>query len=118
MSDTGSFHLPPPQPRPYAPEPAPRHPAPAPAYVPPLHGTAPGPASGAVRVHQAHGLVLGAPSTVPSAPPAQRSPAARGSVRHGRRAARRPGPPARIAVPVLLLALVCYAVGFWALTRI
>ncbi|SDE71294.1 serine/threonine-protein kinase [Streptomyces griseoaurantiacus] len=118
MSDTGSFHLPPPQPRPYAPEPAPRHPAPAPAYVPPLHGTTPGPASGAVRVHQAHGLVLGAPSTVPSAPPAQRSPAARGSVRHGRRAARRPGPPARIAVPVLLLALVCYAVGFWALTRI
>ncbi|MDX3362552.1 hypothetical protein [Streptomyces sp. ME02-6978.2a] len=65
-----------------------------------------------MRVHQAHGIVLGAPSTVPSAP------AARGSVRHGRRAARRPGPPARIAVPVLLLALVCYAVGFWALTRI
>ncbi|MGV9888905.1 protein kinase domain-containing protein [Streptomyces sp. NPDC003395] len=30
---------------------------------------------------------------------------------------RRPGPPARVAVPLLLLALVCYAVGFWALAR-
>ncbi|NJP99249.1 serine/threonine-protein kinase [Streptomyces zingiberis] len=29
--------------------------------------------------------------------------------------ARRPGPPARVAVPVLLLAMVCYAVGIWAL---
>jgi hypothetical protein len=78
----------------------------------------PGPASGAVRVHQAHGVVLGAPGTLPAAPSPERSPAVRRPVRHGRRAARRPGPPARIAVPVLLLALVCYAVGFWALTRI
>jgi serine/threonine-protein kinase len=30
----------------------------------------------------------------------------------------RPGPPAKVAVPLLLLALACYAVGFWALTRI
>ncbi|MGW1866380.1 serine/threonine-protein kinase [Streptomyces mauvecolor] len=29
----------------------------------------------------------------------------------------RPGPPARVAVPVLLVALVCFAVGFWALTQ-
>ncbi|MBX9359957.1 serine/threonine protein kinase, partial [Streptomyces sp. WAC04114] len=28
------------------------------------------------------------------------------------------GPPAKVAVPLLLLALACYAVGFWALTRI
>jgi eukaryotic-like serine/threonine-protein kinase len=39
-------------------------------------------------------------------------------VRHARKAARRPGPPVKVAVPVLLLALVCFAVGFWALTRI
>jgi serine/threonine-protein kinase len=39
--------------------------------------------------------------------------------RHGGKpAVRRPGPPAKVAVPVLLLALVCFAVGFWALTRI
>ncbi|WP_329554041.1 serine/threonine-protein kinase [Streptomyces sp. NBC_00696] len=36
----------------------------------------------------------------------------------GRRARRRPGPPAKVAIPLLLLALACYAVGFWALTRI
>ncbi|MGW1762545.1 serine/threonine-protein kinase [Streptomyces sp. NPDC002073] len=29
----------------------------------------------------------------------------------------RPGPPAKVAVPVLLLALVCFAVGFWALSQ-
>ncbi|MFD7334989.1 serine/threonine-protein kinase [Streptomyces violascens] len=29
----------------------------------------------------------------------------------------RPGPPAKVAVPVLLVALVCFAVGFWALTQ-
>ncbi|MFF8384146.1 serine/threonine-protein kinase [Streptomyces kanasensis] len=30
----------------------------------------------------------------------------------------RPGPPRAVAVPVVLLALICYAVGFWALTRV
>jgi hypothetical protein len=30
----------------------------------------------------------------------------------------RTGPPAKVAVPVLLLALACFAVGFWALTQI
>ncbi|MFI8910842.1 serine/threonine-protein kinase [Streptomyces sp. NPDC053513] len=33
-------------------------------------------------------------------------------------AVRRPGPPPKVAVPVLLVALVCLAVGFWALTRV
>ncbi|MEU6418457.1 serine/threonine-protein kinase [Streptomyces spiralis] len=31
---------------------------------------------------------------------------------------RRPGPPAKVAIPLLLVALVCYAVGFWALARL
>lgn len=31
--------------------------------------------------------------------------------------ARRPGPPAKVAIPVLLLALICFAVGIWALTQ-
>ncbi|WAZ22876.1 serine/threonine protein kinase [Streptomyces cinnabarinus] len=35
-----------------------------------------------------------------------------------RRAARRPGPPAKIAIPLLLLALACYAAGFWALAQL
>ncbi|MFG3282807.1 serine/threonine-protein kinase [Streptomyces sp. NPDC048111] len=32
--------------------------------------------------------------------------------------ARRPGPPVQVVVPVLLVALVCFAVGIWALTRV
>ncbi|MCX4989737.1 MULTISPECIES: serine/threonine-protein kinase [unclassified Streptomyces] len=39
-------------------------------------------------------------------------------VRHGRRARPRPGPPAKVAVPMLLLALACFAVGFWALSQV
>ncbi|MFD3531466.1 protein kinase [Streptomyces sp. NPDC058664] len=30
---------------------------------------------------------------------------------------RRPGPPPKVTIPVLLLALVCFAVGFWALAQ-
>lgn len=30
---------------------------------------------------------------------------------------RRPGPPPKVAVPVLVVALVCFAVGIWALTQ-
>ncbi|MER6977575.1 serine/threonine-protein kinase [Streptomyces carpinensis] len=31
---------------------------------------------------------------------------------------RRTGPPAKVVLPLLLLALACYAVGFWALARL
>ncbi len=31
--------------------------------------------------------------------------------------ARRPGPPPKVTIPVLLLALACFAVGFWALSQ-
>lgn len=47
--------------------------------------------------------------------PPQPQPVAR---HRARRAQRRPGPPAMVAVPVLLIALACFAVGFWALTQI
>lgn len=47
--------------------------------------------------------------------PPQPQPVAR---HRARRAQRRPGPPAMVAVPVLMLALACFAVGFWALTQI
>ncbi|MFD9443584.1 protein kinase [Streptomyces sp. NPDC060006] len=47
--------------------------------------------------------------------PAQSQPVAR---HRAKRARRRPGPPMTVALPVLLLALVCFAVGFWALARI
>ncbi|MEU0332162.1 serine/threonine-protein kinase [Streptomyces sp. NPDC006193] len=62
-------------------------------------------------------LTPSAPSPAPAmAPPPVRGRRARG--RRARRAARRPGPPARAAIPLLLLALACYAVGFWALSRV
>ncbi|MEU2063641.1 serine/threonine-protein kinase [Streptomyces sp. NPDC013455] len=51
-------------------------------------------------------------------PPAPDRPAPSGPARGRRRARRRPGPPARAVVPILLLALACYAVGFWALARV
>ncbi|AYN40418.1 serine/threonine protein kinase [Streptomyces dangxiongensis] len=95
LSDTGSFRLPPP-----------RHP-PAPD---PRAGS--GTASYTALDPQAPPRT---PPPAPAAPPAPATPPARR--RRGRRAARRPGPPARVALPVLLLALACYAVGFWALTR-
>ncbi|WP_405184049.1 serine/threonine protein kinase [Streptomyces albidoflavus] len=44
----------------------------------------------------------GSPAPYPQAPPATPT---------------RPGPSPKIAVPVLLVALVCLAVGFWALTQ-
>ncbi|WP_055493937.1 serine/threonine-protein kinase [Streptomyces sp. TP-A0356] len=128
MSDTGSFHLPPPLPQ------EPVHAVPRPPEQPPPPSTAvaahtappaaahsghhpmrvpaPGPhAAPTVAVRQsAHAYAAPSPHT-PTRP--------QGIARHGRRpAARRPGPPAKVAVPVLLLALACFAVGFWALTRI
>ncbi|MBP0461378.1 serine/threonine protein kinase, partial [Streptomyces bomunensis] len=51
-----------------------------------------------------------APSRAP--PPAPAPASARAHA-----AGPRPGPPSKVAVPVLLLALVCFAVGFWALSR-
>ncbi|GAA3082525.1 hypothetical protein GCM10010449_03060 [Streptomyces rectiviolaceus] len=37
--------------------------------------------------------------------------------RPGRRRQKRPGPPPKVAIPMLLAALACFAVGIWALTQ-
>ncbi|MFD5394711.1 serine/threonine-protein kinase [Streptomyces sp. NPDC127097] len=83
---------------------APPPPPPAPAYEP----TAPGhPERSATRPYTAGPLPVpgqppaGAAATVPS--PAHHAPY------------RKPGPPAKVAVPVLIVALLCIAVGVWAL---
>nr|WSY53323.1 serine/threonine protein kinase [Streptomyces sp. NBC_00886] len=108
MSDTGSFHLPPPQApqvqqadqgSPYQPVYSPSHDRTHALFSPPPR-VEPSTASYTAQV----------PQVPPSAPPVPQHRA--------RRARRRPGPPAKVAIPVLLLALACYAVGFWALTRI
>ncbi|MEV8586845.1 protein kinase [Streptomyces sp. NPDC051180] len=88
-SETGSFHLPPPVP----------HPSPsfdqAPTSASP-YGQAP------THPYTAR------PDQVPAHPAPTAPPLA---------PVRRPGPPPKVTVPVLLLALVCFAVGFWALSR-
>ncbi|MEU0442724.1 MULTISPECIES: serine/threonine-protein kinase [unclassified Streptomyces] len=62
------------------------------------------------------------PPPVPQTPQAPPTPQAAQSPQPSRAAhaarRRRTGPPAKVAVPLLLLALACYAVGFWALTRV
>ncbi|ANP48175.1 serine/threonine-protein kinase [Streptomyces griseochromogenes] len=145
MSDTGSFHLLPPQPytpasaheaglqAPHGAHPAEQPPTPAtgPAVFSPHAPTDPrpyaawhpAPAAPPLPVPQAlpraeastASYTAQDPRVRPAARPAGPGPA---HGRRARRASRRPGPPAKAAIPILLLALACYAVGFWALTRV
>ncbi|MFD0316150.1 serine/threonine-protein kinase [Streptomyces flavalbus] len=144
MSDTGSFHLPPPPPPaapPFPQTPTPPPYEPSPVLSPSPHPTASphDPTTQAVR-HRADASTASYTAQDPQvptpAPPISWSPAHPSSQpasqpppqhqpqphprpgRRGRRAAPRPGPPAKVVFPVLLLALACYAVGFWALARI
>ncbi|MFH8802881.1 protein kinase [Streptomyces sp. NPDC017936] len=136
MSDTGSFHLPPPRPTTHTPVPG-RAPAPPPLpprapvrpYEPP-YALRPGEqragTSTASYTAQDPQAPSSSPACSPPPSPEQPSPASTATggpegVRRGHRrvrAARRPGPPVKVALPLLLLALACYAVGFWALARI
>jgi hypothetical protein len=157
MSDTGSFHLPPPpltapsappQQRPEQPStPSAAVPLPAPAavHVPPpfevpsfeAQPFEPTPVL-SLRPHAPRTATRTQTQTPTATPPAStlrqdayasaspyaaRSPqvplAPQAVPQHrARRRRRRPGPPAKVAIPVLFLALACYAVGFWALFRI
>ncbi|MEV7287893.1 serine/threonine-protein kinase [Streptomyces sp. NPDC093252] len=154
MSDTGSFHLPPPQsttssplraqaapapvpspaqsppqPLPPAQPSAPPHLPPHPHHQPqphpqppsqpqPLHASALHPLESThvltprPRIEASTASYTAQDPQVPT--PAQAIPRHRAD----RRRKARTGPPAKVAIPVLLLALACYAVGFWALTRI
>lgn len=89
-SETGSFHLPPPV----------AHPIPSFEQAP----------TSAVPYEQAPTHPYTArPVQVPEQ---QHAPSAPGAA-----PVRRPGPPPKVTVPVLLLALICFAVGFWALAQ-
>ncbi|MGW7542948.1 serine/threonine-protein kinase [Streptomyces sp. NPDC054770] len=133
LSDTGSFRLPPPPPPASAPvtpaSAAAERPGQAPPYPPyaqqPLPQQVPQQAAPVAQPHTpwppAQPLPPAGPDTDTATYTARDPQAPPPSVRtHGRRRrrARRPGPPARAAVPILLLALACYAVGFWALARV
>ncbi|MFE3826061.1 protein kinase [Streptomyces sp. NPDC059092] len=120
MSETGSFHLPPPPVRPQEPQPQPQ---PYPSAAELAHAQA---QTAAVR--QDPSLTRPYTAQSPQAPlpqaslPQQAQPlqspraAHRTVAHHGPR--KRPGPSPKVAVPVLLLALACFAVGFWALTQV
>lgn len=143
MSETGSFRLPPPQATvtsPPAPAPQPpsqpqpqRQPQPQPQPQPQAPSPSPSPVGPHGPRYEAAYAPPPAPAMTPSPPrraddptasytartPRAASPAqAPAQHRARRRRRRRPGPPARVAVPLLLLALACYAVGFWALSRL
>ncbi|MEU0964415.1 serine/threonine-protein kinase [Streptomyces sp. NPDC005917] len=123
MSDTGSFRLPPPE-TPVPPTPYAESPQPTPPYPPYAQQPQRQPRPPATPWPPAQPLPPAQPDadTSTTATYTARDPQPpRPSVRtHGRRRrrVRRSGPPAKAAVPILLLALACYAVGFWALTRI
>ncbi|WP_399088442.1 serine/threonine-protein kinase [Streptomyces sp. BBFR2] len=119
-SGSGSFALAPPGqplPRPL-PQPPATPPAPVAAPYVPAPATPPGtppgtpwgtPPSGTYR--PAAGPWQQPPATRPyTSPQAPAAPVPPAPV------ARRPGPPAKVAVPVLVVALLCIAFGIWALT--
>ncbi|MFH9658228.1 serine/threonine-protein kinase [Streptomyces sp. NPDC017248] len=122
LSDTGSFRLPPPQ-QPPAPDPVPApHPhtfPPPPAPVPmPTRAPGPLPPPPLDTTTDTAAYTARDPRATAEAPPASPArPASQPRHRRARRAAPRPGPPARVVLVILLLALACYAVGFWALTH-
>lgn len=88
-------------PQPY---PQPHQPVPAASETGSFHLPPPAP----------HPAPLTATNPYTAAPPAQAPTQAQAQAVP----VRRPGPPPKVAVPVLLLALVSLAVGFWALTQV
>ncbi|MFB6501479.1 MULTISPECIES: serine/threonine protein kinase [unclassified Streptomyces] len=115
MSETGSFHLPPPPLQPTPPPQQVQQPHPTPSYASSASEFSQAPTSAvrhdpvATRAYTAGQPQVPAPGTSPhSAVPAP-APA------HAPQ--KRPGPPLKVAVPILVVALICFAVGIWALTR-
>ncbi|MFE6651508.1 protein kinase [Streptomyces rochei] len=129
MSETGSFRLPPPRASAVAPPTPPHHGAPLADPHPPHPparqrdpNTAPQRDPDTVTApytarnpRETAPVPTPPPAHAPTSPPVPARPQHRAARRRRRRSG---GPPARVAVPLLLLALVCYAVGFWALARL
>ncbi|MEW2220844.1 serine/threonine-protein kinase [Streptomyces sp. NPDC006990] len=113
-SDTGSFPLQPPAAvsaaAATAAQPVPQQPATPPA-APPRPGPYSVAADQGTRASPAYGYPAGPPG-----PASQVAPAATAPPAHVPAPARRPGPPLKVAVPMLLVALLCLAAGVWALS--
>jgi serine/threonine protein kinase len=140
VSETGSFYLPPPHGRRQAAQtqhtqhtqPAqqqtPAEPHPAQSPLPPHSASAhtlssPRPAPpDPDQAHTApveHEQAPTRPYTArsPQVPTQHRSVPPPHALRSPHRPQLRPGPPLKVAIPVLLLALACFALGVWALTQ-
>ncbi|MFE1951846.1 serine/threonine-protein kinase [Streptomyces sp. NPDC059524] len=169
MSETGSFHLPPPSPRdeplPPPPPPVPPMPVLSPSVGAPLsaaepapelkpepagtgfrpldpttppphtetfHDRSPQPAPAVTTVvpdeEGRHSLYTARAQEVPQLQPEPLQPRPRPPHQprprphpqpqeHQDAPQRRPGPPPAVAIPVLLVAALCFAVGIWALTQ-
>ncbi|NEA16384.1 serine/threonine protein kinase, partial [Streptomyces halstedii] len=94
----------------------PHTPAPVPSFAAPDHAVAPGPAPASPApappgTASTHAYTDPYPPTAAplQAPHAVTAPQAAPRTR--------PGPPRAVAVPVLVVALICFAVGIWALTQ-
>lgn len=118
-STTGSFPLAPPQPPPsqlppsQLPTPPRTPPTPVPSVSAPAHPADPGTQVTVPTARLGAAPPPGGPGRVPGSTPGS-TPApvpepARSPARHG-------GPPAKVAVPLLVFALLCLALGVWALT--
>lgn len=132
MSETGSFHLPPPPQHTAAPPASPQHTAapPAPQSAHPLaphpatHTTAPFPTpvpdpsqAPTSAVPHEQQLTRAYTAQHPHAPVARSHAPSPAPAATAGAPGTRPGPPPKVAIPVLLVALVCFAVGIWALTQ-
>ncbi len=126
MSETGSFHLAPP------PEASPpqQQPYPQPGF-PATRRPHRSQRTRRPRTPSARRMLSQAPtSDVPRDPVATRAytaqqrptpvqaPPVQHTAPHAPGSRTRPGPPPKVAVPVLVVALICFAVGIWALTQI
>ncbi len=136
-SDTGSFHLPPPPHRQAPPQTADGPPAPGqPGAAAPgsVHAFSPHQHQPPAR-HAAQDFAQAPTAAVPHEQPLTRQYTAQGSPVPGQAnpvpyapsysptsaplpsARKRPGPPPKVAVPVLIVALICFAVGIWAFAQ-
>ncbi|ORT57790.1 serine/threonine-protein kinase [Streptomyces sp. CB03238] len=122
-SETGSFHLappprqPPPLPQPTPPpRPAAAAPPPAPAPIP-TNVPMSTPATAAVHAHTASPHHAAAVPYVSASTRQYTGHAPQVPVQGRPPVQKRPGPPPKVTVPVLIVALVCFAVGIWALTQ-
>jgi eukaryotic-like serine/threonine-protein kinase len=121
QSATGSFHLPPPQTSSGVPGQPSTPPTPTPTHTPsPTPSQWQGQGQGQGPGQPAHQGSYGAqgPATRPYSVPEQSGGQPQLAGQHGQApaAVRSPGPSPKVAVTVLVLAVICLGVGIWALT--